>query len=251
MPRPAAKTQTLSAKSTPAKGAASATPGAAAAARKPRSSGDAEGLLSSLLTASQDWMLGFIKAHGFRGVLLLASWPNAAFDLCGICCGAFKMPFWKFFGATLIGKALFKANLQALVCMALFRRSSRDALLGGLDAVLPSGASSRLHAFVNDQIARFKVKVAAKTAAHHAGSWFWVRAAETLRSRRRLVEWLGSLAPDSVAEAWSLVMVLLIATFVARCINTFAQGLKAEEDEAEVAALEGRLLAAKRRQQSG
>ena len=49
------------------------------------------------------------------GILLLASWPNAAFDLCGICCGAFKMPFWEFFGATLIGKGGVKVNGQVCV----------------------------------------------------------------------------------------------------------------------------------------
>lgn len=39
-----------------------------------------------------------------------AAWPNAAFDLCGICCGHFQMPFWQFFGATFIGKALVKVS---------------------------------------------------------------------------------------------------------------------------------------------
>lgn len=48
--------------------------------------------------------------HGFVGILLLAAWPNAAFDLCGICCGHFLMPFWDFFGATFIGKALLKVH---------------------------------------------------------------------------------------------------------------------------------------------
>ena len=46
--------------------------------------------------------------HGFVGILVLAAWPNAAFDLCGICCGHFLMPFWDFFGATFIGKAILK-----------------------------------------------------------------------------------------------------------------------------------------------
>lgn len=51
------------------------------------------------------------QAHGFWGILLLAAYPNAAFDLCGICCGHFQMPFWEFFGATLIGKGGIKARL--------------------------------------------------------------------------------------------------------------------------------------------
>jgi len=48
--------------------------------------------------------------HGFWGIFLLAAWPNALFDLCGICCGHFLMPFWQFFGATLAGKAVVKAR---------------------------------------------------------------------------------------------------------------------------------------------
>lgn len=49
--------------------------------------------------------------HGFWGIFLLAAWPNALFDLCGICCGHFLMPFWEFIGATMAGKALVKARL--------------------------------------------------------------------------------------------------------------------------------------------
>ena len=48
--------------------------------------------------------------HGFWGIFLLAAWPNALFDLCGICCGHFLMPFWEFIGATMAGKALVKVR---------------------------------------------------------------------------------------------------------------------------------------------
>ncbi len=57
-------------------------------------------------------MIGFLKHYGFVGVFLMAAWPNAAFDLCGICCGHFLMPFWTFFGATFLGKAVVKVNMQ-------------------------------------------------------------------------------------------------------------------------------------------
>jgi hypothetical protein len=70
--------------------------------------GHGGGMMQRLMGRMQGWMLGVIRRHGFLGILLLASWPNAAFDLCGICCGHFQMPFWQFFGATLIGKALVK-----------------------------------------------------------------------------------------------------------------------------------------------
>lgn len=69
----------------------------------------------AFLDRMKDWMIEFLKHHGFWGVLLMAAWPNMAFDLCGtvspdpgICCGQFGLPFWTFFGATFIGKALIK-----------------------------------------------------------------------------------------------------------------------------------------------
>lgn len=38
--------------------------------------------------------------------------PNPLFDLAGITCGHFLVPFWTFFGATLIGKAFVKMHIQ-------------------------------------------------------------------------------------------------------------------------------------------
>lgn len=38
--------------------------------------------------------------------------PNPFFDLAGITCGHFLVPFWTFFGATLIGKAILKMHIQ-------------------------------------------------------------------------------------------------------------------------------------------
>jgi uncharacterized membrane protein YdjX (TVP38/TMEM64 family) len=79
------------------------------------------GFMTRIAAAMQAWMMRIIQQHGFMGILLLASWPNAAFDLCGICCGAFLMPFWQFFGATLIGKGVIKVSGQAMFFVALFR----------------------------------------------------------------------------------------------------------------------------------
>lgn len=38
--------------------------------------------------------------------------PNPLFDLAGIMCGQFGIPFWKFFLATLLGKAIIKTHIQ-------------------------------------------------------------------------------------------------------------------------------------------
>lgn len=83
--------------------------------------GKPAGLASRVVASMQAWMMRLIQQHGFLGILLLASWPNTAFDLCGICCGAFLMPFWEFFGATLIGKGVIKVTGQTLFFVSLFR----------------------------------------------------------------------------------------------------------------------------------
>ena len=64
--------------------------------------------------------------HGFWGIFLLAAWPNALFDLCGICCGHFLMPFWEFIGATMAGKALVKARRSLHLELSLTRQCIDD-----------------------------------------------------------------------------------------------------------------------------
>ncbi|KAJ2350931.1 hypothetical protein IWW50_004802, partial [Coemansia erecta] len=46
-----------------------------------------------------------LQRFGFMGILVFAAIPNPLFDLAGITCGHFKVPFWTFFGATFIGKS--------------------------------------------------------------------------------------------------------------------------------------------------
>jgi hypothetical protein len=53
-----------------------------------------------------------VERLGFLGILIFASVPNPFFDLAGITCGHFLVPFWTFFGATLIGKAAIKMHIQ-------------------------------------------------------------------------------------------------------------------------------------------
>ena len=84
------------------------------------------------LNQMKDWMVGFLQTNGFVGVLLMASWPNMAFDLCGVCCGHFRMPFWTFFGATWMGKACFKANFQLMGFVTLFSKTFLDRFVAAV-----------------------------------------------------------------------------------------------------------------------
>ena len=91
----------------------------------------------------------FVRDRGFWGVFVLAAWPNALFDLCGVCCGRFRMRFASFLGATMLGKAAVKAPAQAALVLALGRRASRERL-GALAeraavALLPEGPRIELN----------------------------------------------------------------------------------------------------------
>ncbi|KAB7505863.1 Vacuole membrane protein 1 [Armadillidium nasatum] len=64
-----------------------------------------------------------VEKVGFFGILACASIPNPLFDLAGITCGHFLVPFWTFFGATLIGKAVIKMHIQKLFVIIAFNDS--------------------------------------------------------------------------------------------------------------------------------
>ena len=69
---------------------------------------------TDVVSRMQVWMLDFMEWGGFWGIVAMAAWPNAAFDMCGIVCGHLLFPLWKFLGATIIGKGLMKAPMQAV-----------------------------------------------------------------------------------------------------------------------------------------
>ncbi|XP_072989239.1 vacuole membrane protein KMS1-like [Typha latifolia] len=65
------------------------------------------------------WLLSHSQHINFFTILVLASVPNPLFDLAGIMCGQFGVPFWKFFLATLIGKAIIKSHIQTVFIISL------------------------------------------------------------------------------------------------------------------------------------
>lgn len=65
-------------------------------------------------------MIRLVTKVGFFGILACASIPNPLFDLAGITCGYSLVPFWTFFGATVIGKAIIKMHIQMLFVIVAF-----------------------------------------------------------------------------------------------------------------------------------
>lgn len=100
---------------------------------------------TNLVSKLKVYTIDFTERYGFIGILLLASWPNAAFDMCGMACGWLEMPFWTFFGATLLGKGTVKVTMQSLACIAVFGPAFWNAILGitptvSLPAAMCNGA---------------------------------------------------------------------------------------------------------------
>ncbi|OII77447.1 hypothetical protein cand_009380 [Cryptosporidium andersoni] len=67
-------------------------------------------------------ILKLIENLGGYGVFVLSCWPNLMFDLCGIVCGHFMMPFWNFFIALVLGKCIVKVLLQTIFLVFLFSK---------------------------------------------------------------------------------------------------------------------------------
>lgn len=96
-----------------------------------------------------------------HNVCLCVQIPNPLFDLAGITCGHFLIPFWTFFGATLIGKALIKMHLQQTFVIVAFSEHHVDMLLDATARVPLVGARIRepLARYLEDQRLKFHGKI--------------------------------------------------------------------------------------------
>lgn len=155
----------------------------------------------------KDWMINFLQKHGFWGVLLMAAYPNMAFDLCGICCGHFLMPFWQFLAATFIGKALIKANTQACFFIMLFTPEHLEGFVSFVESIIPDSLDPCVW------IQGMECHLLLKNLLRKVGNDFQKR-----------IDGAESDAEISLPKMlWNWVMVLFIGYFVISCIEQFAQ----------------------------
>jgi membrane protein YqaA with SNARE-associated domain len=169
---------------------------------------DMSGASTSAVDKMKVWMVTFLQKYGFWGVLAFSAYPNMMFDLCGICCGHFLMPFWTFFGATFIGKALIKVNAQAAVFIVLASPPHLKAALASLQGLLPATVFDKVQQGVELAYAKFGIGQLAVAAED---------------------------APESLLkQAWGYVMLALIGGFALSCVHQFAQSRQGEIDEAAV-----------------
>lgn len=89
----------------------------------------------SIMERGKFWMEDLVEKVGFWGILACASIPNPLFDLAGITCGHFLVPFTTFFGATVIGKAIVKVHLQMTFVILAFNEEWLQRVVYLLDSV--------------------------------------------------------------------------------------------------------------------
>lgn len=163
------------------------------------------------LTATKIWMIKFMKRWGFWGVFIMSAWPNAMFDLCGICCGTCLMPFWHFFSACWLGKACVKAPIQLVVLILLFSETYRETYVQATKAFL-SQIPVAGEGFANKlQVGVDKLRETAQKGEHGEGD-----------------EEAGGFG---LKDAFAWAMFLLIASFALSCIEQFAQAQQRSYDD--------------------
>ncbi|XP_053187631.1 vacuole membrane protein 1-like isoform X1 [Scomber japonicus] len=138
-----------------------------------------------------------IQKIGFFGILACASIPNPLFDLAGITCGHFLVPFWTFFGATLIGKAVIKMHIQKLFVIVTFSRHIVEQMVSLIGAVPLLGAA--LQKPFREYLEAQKAKL-----HHHTG--------EGIPTEENWLSWL-----------FEKVVVIMVCFFVCSIVNSMAQ----------------------------
>lgn len=139
-----------------------------------------------------------IKKVGFAGILLCASIPNPLFDLAGITCGHFMVPFSTFFGATLLGKAIVKMHIQQLFVIFLFSQHHLDNLFELLANVPYVG--SKAQPLFQEWLTAEKAKLHASSRSHQH------------QSSESILSWL-----------LGKFVLLMILFFVVSIVNSLAQ----------------------------
>lgn len=114
----------------------------------------------------------FVQKAGFWGILACASIPNPLFDLAGLMCGHYLIPFWTFFGATLIGKAVIKMHIQQLAVIIAFNEELLDKFIKLL-AIIPF-IGSKFQEPLKKYLIEQKQKLHEKTSADGATTISWL-----------------------------------------------------------------------------
>ncbi|KAM3365248.1 hypothetical protein ACQJBY_015168 [Aegilops geniculata] len=177
-----------------------------------------EGFLSSTLRRAKRWLMSHSQYLNFPTILLLASVPNPLFDLAGILCGQFNVPFWKFFLATLIGKAIIKVYMQTTLVITLCNNQLLELVEERLVWVFSNspGVSSILPSLVT------KLKTA-------KDKFLMASVATSASSAAKGKKWNLSFS-----LIWNTMVWLMIMNFIVQIITSTAQSYLKKQQELEM-----------------
>jgi len=160
---------------------------------------------NDIFTRAKKAVPKLVERVGFFGILACASIPNPLFDLAGITCGHCLVPFWTFFGATLIGKAVIKMHIQQTFVILCFSKEYVERVLQLLGDIPYVGS------YV---ISPFKKAVEVQKAKLHRGS-----SAAPVESTN-ILGWI-----------FEKLVTIMIIYFVVSIVNSMAQSYAQRLDE--------------------
>ncbi|XWS64540.1 hypothetical protein CRYUN_Cryun05aG0012800 [Craigia yunnanensis] len=165
------------------------------------------------------WLLSHSQYLNFFTILVLASVPNPLFDLAGIMCGQFGIPFWKFFLATLLGKAIIKTHIQTVFIISICNYQLFDfienelirvlSFIPGVATILPN-LIRKLHT-IRDK---------------------YMSPSPPVSSNIQVKRW-----DLSFASIWNTVVWLMLLNFFIKIITATAQNFLKDQQEKELITL--------------
>ncbi|KAL4642504.1 hypothetical protein ACB092_02G023600 [Castanea dentata] len=182
-------------------------------------SSEEKGFIATRLNQIKHWLLSHSQHLNFFTILVLASVPNPLFDLAGIMCGQFGIPFWEFFLATLIGKAIIKTHIQTVFIIAVCNNQLLNWIENELIWILsfiPGFASVLPNVIAKLNAMRDKYLIASAPAASN------------IKSQAKKWDF-------SVATLWNTVVWLMLMNFFVKIVNSTAQSYLKKQHEKELA----------------
>ncbi|CAA3031476.1 vacuole membrane KMS1 [Olea europaea subsp. europaea] len=177
------------------------------------------GFICARLNQIKHWFLSHAQYLNFFTILVLASVPNPLFDLAGVMCGQFGIPFWEFFLATVTGKALVKTHIQTAFIISMCNNQLLDwieneliwilSYLPGFDSIL-SNLVAKLHIMKDKYLA---------TKPH-------------VPSNVEVKKW-----DFSISIIWNTVVWFMLMNLFVQIVNATAQRYLKKQQEKDIAFL--------------
>ncbi|XWS57534.1 hypothetical protein CRYUN_Cryun09bG0182700 [Craigia yunnanensis] len=165
------------------------------------------------------WLLSHSQYLNFFTILVLASVPNPLFDLAGIMCGQFGIPFWKFFLATLLGKAIIKTHIQTVFIISVCNYQLLDFIENELIRVFSfiPGVATILPDLIR-KLRTIRDKYVSPSPP----------VSSNIKVKRRYL---------SLASIWNTVVWLMLLNFFIKIVTFTARNFLKEQQEKELITL--------------